>query len=158
VRQLALLLAAGCLAPRNPLPTDVEPAADVVPDPPDIDQIRLACNPREGVWRLYLRTRGWVGQARTWWTVDGHYVETHPLLSQGYDPDGSGEVLFLDLPIAPDVDLADEGVMTAFSCGDDPSIRWSVTPPDAPVYVCVDSEGVFDDWDSVPGLPPCPER
>ena len=158
MRTLPCLFLVGCLAPANPLPDTAEPPQTVVPTPPDLLQVHVACRPREGLWRLQLRAGGWVGQARTWWTVDGSYVESHALLSHAYDPDGTEEILFLDLPIAPDVRLVEDGELTAFGCGDAPSIRWSVTPPEGPVHACVDTVGAFQDWDSVPGLPACPDE
>ncbi len=151
-----LLALAGCSAPRAPRPdTGLDPS-DVVPSPPDILTANVACRPREGLWRLQVETAGWVSRVRTWWTVDGAYVETHALLSYAHAPDGTGEILFLDLPIAPDLRLVQEDVMTAFSCGDAPSIRWSIFPVDGPPHACVHTEGAFDAWDTVPGLPACP--
>jgi len=156
MRWVVLLALGGCLAPAAPLADTAEPPPTVVPTPPDVVQADISCRPRDGEWRLQLRTAGWVGQARTWWTVDGGYVETHALQSHAHDPDGSEEILFLDLPVAPDVRLVEDGELTAFGCGDAPSIRWAVTPPDGPVHACFDTVGAFDDWASVPGLPPCP--
>jgi hypothetical protein len=156
MRVLPLLMCA-CLAPRSPRPDDVDLPPDVVPTPPDIVQINDACDPDTGVWSLFVRTSGWVGQARTWWTVDGLYVEQHPMASVAYAPDGTADELFLQLPIAPDVSLAEEGRATALSCGANPSIRIVVTPPEGPVQDCYDLVGAFEDWDQVAGLPNCPE-
>jgi hypothetical protein len=147
---------AGCLAPRAPRPDTGRDPTEVVPAPPDIVRSSIACRPREGLWRLQLQTAGWVEGVQTWWTVDGAYVETHRLASHAYDPDGTGELLFLDLPVAPDLRWVEEDVATAFSCGDAPSILWAIIPPDGPVHACIDTEGSFDDWSDVPGVPTCP--
>lgn len=148
--------AAGCLAPRDPLPDTGTTAAPTSLPLPDLEYVSIACRPREGLWRMQLRTSGWVGRARTYWTTDGIYVEAHNLLSHAYDPDGTGEVLFLDLPVAPDLSLVESGGATAFSCGDDPSILWTIAPPERGVSACAHTGPSFEEWNEVEGVPSCP--
>lgn len=158
MRPAALALGVcACLAPRSPLPEGIEPPPQVTPQPPDVLAVYAACDRRAGVWQVLLDTGGWVGEATTWWTADGRYVESHPMRSVGYAPDGSGEELYLELTIAPDVFRVEEGASTALSCGADPAIRLTVASPDGPVHACVDLGGPFDEWDAVRGPAACPE-
>lgn len=146
-----LLGTGGCAPePRDDAPlTHVDGRVEVV-------SLSWDCDASAGRWNLEAETAFWTGGGELWLTVDGRYVERHELRSAGAAPDGSADLLALNLQILADWRFVSPGVSTAFTCGDDPSGRLRVRDRTGAPADCVEVGPERPVWAEAEGAPDCP--
>lgn len=112
-----LLLAIACIG-HPPDTEDVTPALTT----PTIAAFAWTCDASANSRALDVTATSWTGGGSLFLTVDGGYVEDHPVRVVRSEPDGSAETLHLDLSIVGDWRDAASGASTAFLCADHPSL------------------------------------
>jgi hypothetical protein len=95
---------------------------------PQIESIKFTCDLQGGTWRIEVGTDAWAGSGAIAWTVDGRYIEQHPVLrSVRAAEDGTSDLLRGDLVIMDDFRPAGVAGNTVFTCNDVPSfLLWVV--------------------------------
>lgn len=90
--------------------------------PPNIVSAKVTCDPAAPKWKVAVATDAWTGNGQVWMTVDGHYVEKHPMYSDAAAQDGTSDHLALSLSMQPDIHRVSEGSSTYFNC-DEPGLH-----------------------------------
>ncbi len=122
---------AGCVTPAGDS-TVADPTLGV----PALTSVELECDDGKAKWSATVKTDAWAGGATLYWSVDGAYVETHPLSSVKAAGDGSSDKLFVELSIVVDWREAEDGKTTAFTCAATPSALIEVTALSGEVTDC----------------------
>ncbi|MBN2799342.1 MAG: hypothetical protein JXX28_09370 [Deltaproteobacteria bacterium] len=128
---------------------------DVVTDPPALRCVQVRCDPGRERWSIEVSASAWTGGGALLWTVDGQWIEEHPLRSVAAAADGSSDLLALELDQVGDWRAFQTGATTAMSCDD--AVGWWVYlyDRDGQIATCA-SGGSAGVWDRVDGLPDCP--
>lgn len=149
MRWLALL-AVGC-GPAVPTPPGPPPA----PRTPRIVEASLRCDAPSALWTLEVVADAWTGGGVSAWTVDGRYVEVHPVRSVAAAEDGGSDELQLLLPVVADWREAGPGSGTDFSCASDPDVLFVLRDARGEPAGCVQWGPHPDVWETVEGFAPC---
>lgn len=136
------------------LPPGPPGGAGLTLEPPQLACPEVRCE--EDLWEVEVRASHWTGGVTLEWTVDGHYVEVHPLRAWSADPAGGLELLSLDLGAVADWRAVVPGSTTAFLCGDAPTWRLVALDLGGAVTSCADPEPAR--WAAVEGATVCPEE
>ncbi len=122
--------------------------------PPTIASMAFGCDTDAGRWTLELRATAWSGGADSYWTVDGAYVEQHPIDAVAYAEDGSGETLELSMGIVADWRTAGPA-LTAFECAEPVDVLVVLSDLDG---VAADCRSLGPDparWAAIDDTPDC---
>lgn len=98
------------------------PDVGISTEPPAITKVAITCDPVSAKWTFKVKTDAWTGNGQVWMTVDGHYVETHPMYSDAAAADGTSDHLAMSLSVQPDIHRVSEGSSTYFNC-DEPGLH-----------------------------------
>ena len=147
-----ILLAAACAMPG--------PYGRPPPEPelasPRIASYALDCDLDAETWTLSVEATSWSGGGKSYWTVDGAYVEEHVVDAISYEPDGTGESLLAEIGVVADWRLLGPR-STAFTCGDDPDVLFRLWDLEGEPVDCRTSGPDPAVWARVQGVGACPE-
>ncbi len=145
-----------CALPPGP-GTGVDTSEPTVPTPA-IGSFSVDCDADADRWTVTLEATAWGGNAPSFWTVDGAYVEVHRVSSVAYEEDGSGESYALSLGIVSDWRAQADGVNTAFTCAQPVDVLLTLQDLDGVVVDCRSWGPSPERWVGLPGIPPCDAR
>lgn len=111
-RALLACLLVAC-APRGQAPEDTAGVGAAVPV---LTSVTVDCDDHDATWAFAATTDAWTGNGQVVMSVDGAYVEKHPLDSVEAAADGSADRLSLDLEVIADWRDVSVGSSTAFNC------------------------------------------
>lgn len=103
---------------------------------PAVADLSLDCDPDRGQWALLAAATSWTGGGRSFWTRDLQYIEQHTVLAVASPPEPTGDELELELSIVSDWREQTPGVSTVFTCGDEPSVAFTLLDVDNRVVDC----------------------
>lgn len=123
---------------------------------PVIRSLVLGCDVDAEEWQLDVEASSWSAGGELWFTRDGDYVEVHAVRSRSAAPDGSSDLLRLELAIAADWRDASAGSVTAFRCSDAPAAIFLLHDLEGEVVDCrvLDEAGAFEAVQDAPVCDP----
>ena len=143
----------GCGLPPGPGP-GIDTAGPDLP-PPTIADLALACDVGANRWHLTLEASSWAGNAVSWWTEDGAYIEKHRLPSVAFAEDGSAETFDLSLGIVSDWRSQSDGSSTAFTCARDVDVLVTLEDLDGNRVDCATRGPDPARWADIDDTPSC---
>lgn len=124
-------------------------------EPPQAHCLWVSCDVDEELWTVEVQATSWTAGGELVWTLDGDYLELHPMRSVAAEADGSGDLLRASLSLTGDWREVSPGASTAMRCSDSPDLVVALFDPETESLSDCARQDRGMDWSMVEGAPAC---